>query len=113
MPLFALGHNDMPKKTKKQYKKPAVPPPTRLQPVVEIEVQQPKGKQREDPPAPSTSKASPTIPLGEPPIHPFAKVNDATYAPPRERNFATPPKPANAKKPEPAYRTMAPSMMTK
>ena len=88
--------------------KPAVPPPTRLQPVVEIEVRQPKGKQREDPPAPSTSKASPTIPPSEPPIHPFAEVNDATYAPPRERNFATPPKPANAKKPEPAYRTMAP-----
>src|SRR5882762_6746693 len=59
-------------------------------------------------PAPLTSKASPTIPPNEPPIHPFAEVNDATYAPPCERNFATPLKPANAKKPEPAYRTMAP-----
>src|SRR5882762_7904418 len=88
--------------------KPAVPPPTRHQPVVEIEVQQPKGKQCEDPLAPSTSKAPPTIPPSEPPIHPIAEVNDATYAPPCEWNFATPLKPANAKKPEPAYRTMAP-----
>jgi hypothetical protein len=92
-------------------------PATRLQPVVEIEVRQSKGKQREDPPVQSTSSSAPcnkspevapSIPTGEPPVHPFAEVNDATYAPPHERNFATPPKPANAKKPEPAYRTMAP-----
>jgi hypothetical protein len=49
-----------------------------------------------------------TKPPSEPPIYPFAKVNDATYAPPQEWNFAAPPKPANAKKPKPAYHTMAP-----
>jgi len=108
MPLFALGHNDMPKKTKKQVQKPAVPPPTRLQPVVRIEVRNPREATRRSP-APQTSKSLADYTTERTTYSSLRpKSTNATYAPPRERNFATPPKPANAKKPEPAYRTMAP-----
>ncbi|KAI0739852.1 hypothetical protein C8Q80DRAFT_1111704 [Daedaleopsis nitida] len=41
--------------------------------------------------------------------HPFASARDATYAPPQKRNFGTsPPKAPVPKKPETAYRAMAP-----
>lgn len=43
------------------------------------------------------------------PEHPFATARDATYAPPALRNFgAQSPKPPTQKKPEPAYRSLAP-----
>jgi hypothetical protein len=41
-------------------------------------------------------------------VHPFAEARDATYAVPRDRNFAALPKPPPAKKSEPAYRTFPP-----
>jgi hypothetical protein len=44
----------------------------------------------------------------EPPVHPFADARDGTYAAPQQRNFAALPKPAPAKKADPAYRTFAP-----
>ncbi|KAJ7340893.1 hypothetical protein DFH08DRAFT_925334 [Mycena albidolilacea] len=49
--------------------------------------------------------STPSIPAPE---HPFAKARDAAYAPPRDRNVGALPKPAQPKKPNPAYRTNAP-----
>lgn len=40
--------------------------------------------------------------------HPFADAPDAAYAAPANRNFGAPPKAPPAKKPTPAYRTIAP-----
>lgn len=78
-----------------------VPKKTRAVPEVVIPVA-PKSKK-------DTSQLAPTVDdLEELPEHPFAKVPDATYAPPKDRNFAAPPKPAPAKKQTPAYRTVAP-----
>jgi hypothetical protein len=42
------------------------------------------------------------------PEHPYANAPDATYSAPTQRNFAAPPKPAPAKKAQPAYRNIAP-----
>ncbi|ETW82682.1 hypothetical protein HETIRDRAFT_108905 [Heterobasidion irregulare TC 32-1] len=42
------------------------------------------------------------------PIHPYAKAQDATYAPPHERNIGAPAKIPSAKKDAPAYKTTAP-----
>jgi len=68
MPLFALGQNDMPKKTKKPVQKPQFPPPTRLQPVVEIEVGNPKESNAKIPGTLNLEKPCRTIPPSEPPI---------------------------------------------
>ncbi|KAI9058993.1 hypothetical protein FKP32DRAFT_1580670, partial [Trametes sanguinea] len=60
------------------------------------------------PPTPGASApAQPQKPT-EPVEHPFAKARDATYAPPRQRNFGQPmPRPKSGDR-EPAYRTRAP-----
>jgi hypothetical protein len=69
----------------------------------------PKAKQRLVPEVviPQQPKPSETT-VAEPPIHPFAGVRDATYAPPADRNFAALPKPNPVKKIEPAYRSLPP-----
>ncbi|KAJ7182332.1 hypothetical protein C8R43DRAFT_868619 [Mycena crocata] len=69
-------------------------------------------------PAPATPPpTSPTIlrrqnhapdPPASQPEHPFANTRDAAYAPPRDRNVGARPNPAQAKKPDAAYRTNAP-----
>ncbi|KAI0326316.1 hypothetical protein GY45DRAFT_1348437 [Cubamyces sp. BRFM 1775] len=53
----------------------------------------------------------PTFPIQEQPAepeHPFAKARDATYAPPRVRNFGAPAPRGKSGDREPAYRTRAP-----
>jgi hypothetical protein len=55
---------------------------------------------------PSQEPQEPAVHHPEPPIHPFAKAPDATYAPPANRNFAAIPKPPPGKKNEPAYKTL-------
>jgi hypothetical protein len=44
----------------------------------------------------------------KPPVHPFTEVCDATYTAPCDQTFATLPKPAPAKKLEPAYCSLPP-----
>ena len=109
-------------------------PKVRFEPVVEIEVPAKKGKEREminKPPvaltststakAPTTTSAETSTTMSkpstatttvdtpvDPPVHPFAEVPDAIYAPPTDRNFGTLPKPPAPRKPEPAYRTLPP-----
>lgn len=80
-------------------KPPAVvPEPEREEePERENEQNKDKGKQK------ATEETS-----QDPPVHPFASAQDATYAPPHDRNMASVPKPPPAKKPEPAYKTTAP-----
>ncbi|KAF7348937.1 hypothetical protein MVEN_01414100 [Mycena venus] len=57
------------------------------------------------PPAPPA--AAPVIqPAANGPQHPFAKANDAAYAPPKDRNLGLPA--AGPAKPAPAYRSTAP-----
>lgn len=67
---------------------------------------------RSDPSAPQTSASANSSRRDDIsiPEHPFANARDATYAPPRDRNFgAPPPKSAPpAKKGDPAYRSIAP-----
>jgi len=61
------------------------------------------------PSKPTSTPARPaTPPIAEPPVHPYAEARDAAYAVPHNRNYGTPPKPAPAKKPEPAYWTLPP-----
>jgi hypothetical protein len=60
-------------------------------------------------PKKATKQPAPVVPeVDDAPEHPFAGVPAAGYAPPKDRNFAAPPKPAPAKKQTPAYRTTAP-----
>ncbi|ETW77115.1 hypothetical protein HETIRDRAFT_454501 [Heterobasidion irregulare TC 32-1] len=74
----------------------------------------PKRRARTETPEP---KPQPTTPTQRPPpvpakdnapIHPYAKAQDATYAPPHERNMGAPAKIPSAKKNAPAYKTTAP-----
>ena len=92
---------------------------------VEIVRRKEKGKEREqNNEASSTSgtkdihDAIPTLPatepIAKPPIHPFANIPEAQYAPPTTRNFAAPfDKTKVAKDREPAYRTQAPAQNAK
>ena len=67
-------------------------------------------QQRTDSRKPATNNPS-TQPLtskeAEPATHPFTKTKETIYAPPQNRNFATPP-PKPTKDKEPAYHTQAP-----
>ncbi|KAL7277220.1 hypothetical protein ACG7TL_009070 [Trametes sanguinea] len=81
---------------------------------IRVSREQPSEPRREAPreiPRPPTPGASaPAQPQkhSEPAEHPFAKARDATYAPPRQRNFGQPmPRPKSGDR-EPAYRTRAP-----
>jgi hypothetical protein len=56
----------------------------------------------------TTTDQSSTLPVPEPPVHPYAEARDATYAVPHNRNFGVLPKPVPAKKLDPAYRTLPP-----
>ncbi|KAF7372028.1 hypothetical protein MVEN_00061100 [Mycena venus] len=62
------------------------------------------------PPAPMPPAPPATAPVIQPaangPQHPFAKANDAAYAPPKDRNLGLPA--AGPAKPAPAYRSTAP-----
>ena len=57
-------------------------------------------------PAATRTTTAPTT--AKPPVHPFANVPDATYAPPRDRNIGALPSILAAKKDGPAYKTTAP-----
>ncbi len=65
---------------------------------------------REETPVPAVTPAQPTRGTENltDPIHPFRRAQDATYAPPHNRNIAAPSKNAQpiSKKPEPAYKTL-------
>ncbi|KAI9057626.1 hypothetical protein FKP32DRAFT_1583453 [Trametes sanguinea] len=98
--------------------RPQPPPEPSAHPVedttIRVSREHPSEQRREAPrevPRPPTPGASapaqPQKPT-EPVEHPFAKARDATYAPPRQRNFGQPmPRPKSGDR-EPAYRTRAP-----
>ncbi|CDO72058.1 hypothetical protein BN946_scf184962.g1, partial [Trametes cinnabarina] len=69
-----------------------------------IEGGQPDSAQR--PPTPRPAPEQPESAVY--PEHPFAKARDATYAPPKARNFGAPPAKAKESDRDPAYRTQAP-----
>ncbi|KAL7281404.1 hypothetical protein ACG7TL_004717 [Trametes sanguinea] len=104
------------RETRETQPMPAPAPPARPAEDTTIRVsrEQPSEPRREAPreiPRPPTPGASaPAQPQkpSEPAEHPFAKARDATYAPPRQRNFGQPmPRPKSGDR-EPAYRTRAP-----
>ncbi|CDO74854.1 hypothetical protein BN946_scf185004.g4 [Trametes cinnabarina] len=75
-----------------------------------IETSQPiEGGQPDSAQHPLTPRPAPEQPESAAyPEHPFAKAHDATYAPPKARNFGAPPAKTKESDRDPAYRTQAP-----
>ncbi|CDO74316.1 hypothetical protein BN946_scf184449.g1, partial [Trametes cinnabarina] len=75
-----------------------------------IETSRPaEGGQLDDAQRPPTPRPAPEQPESAAyPEHPFAKARDATYAPPKARNFGAPPAKTKESDRDPAYRTQAP-----
>jgi hypothetical protein len=75
-----------------------------------VPIEQPKAPESMTKPAPPPSQPAPVekpTTTTQPPVHPFANVEETSYQPPHECNFTTTPaKPAKDK--EPAYHYVAP-----
>jgi hypothetical protein len=56
----------------------------------------------------NTTRTTSTSMPKDPPVHPFAKVNETAYLPPHERNFASVPTSKNTKESVPTYHSIAP-----
>ncbi|ETW78897.1 hypothetical protein HETIRDRAFT_428667 [Heterobasidion irregulare TC 32-1] len=69
------------------------------------ETPEPEPKSR---PTTPTQRLPPVPAKDDAPIHPYAKAQDATYAPPHERNMGALAKIPSTKKDAPAYKTTAP-----
>ncbi|CDO78000.1 hypothetical protein BN946_scf184723.g7 [Trametes cinnabarina] len=69
-----------------------------------VEGGQPDSVQRPPTPRPAPEQSESAVY----PEHPFAKARDATYAPPKARNFGAPPAKTKESDRDPAYRTQAP-----